>query len=65
MPLLQSIVAALALVPAVISRAAANSITLPKSKPRTVREQIVVPLICSREVACAEWPNIRRFEHFL
>ena len=65
MPVLQSMVAALALVRAVISRAAANSITLPKSKPLTVREQIVVPPIRSREVACAEWPNIRRFEHFL
>jgi hypothetical protein len=24
-----------------------------------------VPAIGSRDVACAEWPNIRRFEHFL
>jgi hypothetical protein len=30
-----------------------------------VRELIVVPAIGSRDVACAEWPNIRRFKHFL
>jgi hypothetical protein len=24
-----------------------------------------VPSVRSRDVACAEWPNIRRFEHFL
>jgi hypothetical protein len=30
-----------------------------------VREHFVVPSIGSRDVACAEWPNIRRFEHFL
>jgi hypothetical protein len=28
-------------------------------------EHFVVPSIRSREVARAEWPNIRRFEHFL
>jgi hypothetical protein len=28
-------------------------------------ERFVVPLICSRDVAWAEWPYIRRFEHFL
>jgi hypothetical protein len=30
-----------------------------------MREHFVVPSIRSREVARAEWPNIRRFEHFL
>jgi hypothetical protein len=30
-----------------------------------MREHFVVPSIRSREIACAEWPNIRRFEHFL
>jgi hypothetical protein len=30
-----------------------------------MREHFVVPSICSREVACGEWPYIRRFEHFL
>ena len=28
-------------------------------------EHFIVPAIGSRDVACAEWPNIRRFEHFL
>ena len=26
---------------------------------------IAVPTIRSRDVACAEWSNVRRFEHFL
>jgi len=38
---------------------------LPQPEPRAVRELIVVPAIGSSDVACAEWPNIRRFEHFL
>jgi hypothetical protein len=38
---------------------------VPKPKPRAMREHFVVPAIGSRDVACAEWPNIRRFEHFL
>ena len=45
--------------------AAADAISLPKPKPRAVSEHFVVPSIRSRDVACAEWPNIRRFEHFL
>ena len=44
---------------------ATDAISLPKPKPRAVREHFVVPTIGSRDVACAEWPNIRRFEHFL
>ena len=28
-------------------------------------EHLVVPSIGSSDVACAEWSNIRRFEHFL
>jgi hypothetical protein len=44
---------------------AANSELLPQPKPRATREHFVVPSIGSRDVACAEWPNIRRFEHFL
>jgi hypothetical protein len=44
---------------------AANPELLPKTEPRAVRELFVMPLIRSREVACAEWPDIRRFEHFL
>ncbi|MGD0988930.1 MAG: hypothetical protein ABR874_14040 [Candidatus Sulfotelmatobacter sp.] len=38
---------------------------MPKLKPRAVREQFVVPSIGGRNIACAEWPDIRRFEHFL
>jgi hypothetical protein len=30
-----------------------------------MREHFVVPSIRRGDVACAEWPNIRRFEHFL
>jgi hypothetical protein len=44
---------------------AANSILLPKPEPRAMREHFVMPSIGSRDVACAEWPDIRRFEHFL
>ena len=44
---------------------AAEAIPLPNSEPRAVREHFIVPSIGSRDVACAEWPNIRRFEHFL
>ena len=46
-------------------RSAADAIPLPKAKPRALREHFVVPAIRSRDVACAEWPDIRRFEHFL
>ena len=44
---------------------AANPEMLPQPKPRAMREHFVVPSICSRDVACAEWSNVRRFEHFL
>jgi len=47
------------------SGAAANPVLLPKAKPRTMREHFVVPSIRRRDVACAERPNIRCFEHFL
>jgi len=30
-----------------------------------MREHFVVPSIRSSDVACAEWPDIRRFKHFL
>ena len=39
--------------------------TAAKPKPRAMREHFVVPSIGSSEVACAGWPNIRPFEHFL
>jgi hypothetical protein len=38
---------------------------LPQLEPEDLREHFVVPSIGCREVACPEWPNIRRFEHFL
>jgi hypothetical protein len=44
---------------------ATDAIPLPQLKPGAVREHFVVPAIRSRKVACAERPNIRRFEHFL
>ncbi len=42
----------------------ADAEVLPQPKPRTMREHFIVPSICSRDVGCAEWPDIRRFEHF-
>jgi hypothetical protein len=44
---------------------ATHAIPLPEPKPRAMGERFVVPSIGNRDVACAEWPNIRRFEHFL
>ena len=44
---------------------ATDAIPLRQTKPRAVREHFIVPSICSRDVACAEWPYIRRFEHLL
>ena len=44
---------------------ATNPEVLPKTKPRAMREHFVVPSIGSRDVACAQRPNVRRFEHFL
>jgi hypothetical protein len=41
------------------SRAAANPILLPKPKPRTMREHVVVPSIRSRDVACVQRSGIR------
>jgi hypothetical protein len=46
-------------------RSATDPKILPKPKPRAMGEHFVVSSICSRDVACAEWPYIRRFEHFL
>ena len=51
--------------PAFRFTSATNPVMLPKPKPRAMGEHLVVPSIGSRDVACAEWPNIRRFEHFL
>jgi hypothetical protein len=44
---------------------ATDAIPLPKPKPRATGLLLIMPPIRSREVACAEWPTIRRFEHFL
>ena len=44
---------------------AAEAVPLPQPKPWAMREHFIVPAIRSRDVACAEWSNIRRFEHFL
>jgi hypothetical protein len=44
---------------------ATETIPSPKLKPRAMCEHFVVPAIVSHDVAWAEWPNIRRFEHFL
>ena len=38
---------------------------LPQPEPRATGEHLVVLSICSRDVAWAEWSNVRRFEHFL
>src|SRR5438445_13322584 len=46
-------------------RSATDAKMLPQPEPRAMREHFVMPSIGSRDVACAEWPNIRRFEHFL
>jgi len=51
--------------PALGLTSGANPVLLPEPKPRAMREHFVVPSIRSREVAGAEWPNIRRFDHFL
>src|SRR4029077_3678243 len=44
---------------------ATHAITLPKMKPRAMCEHFVMPSIGSRDVARAQWPGIRSFEHFL
>jgi hypothetical protein len=51
--------------PAFGFRSAANPEMLPQPKPRAMREHFVVPSIRRRDVPCAEWPDIWRFEHFL
>jgi hypothetical protein len=32
---------------------------LPEFKPRAMRQRFIMPPIRSREVACAEWSNVR------
>jgi hypothetical protein len=38
---------------------------MPQAEPWAVRQRLVVPSIRGRDIACAEWPNVRRVEHFL
>jgi len=44
---------------------ATDAVALPQAEPWAVGKRFVVPSICSRDVACAEWPDVRSFEHFL
>jgi hypothetical protein len=46
-------------------RSATDAKMLTNPKPRAICQHFVVPPIQRREVARAEWPNVRRFEHFL
>ena len=46
-------------------RPAADTKILPQLEPRAASQQFIMPSIRSRDVACAEWPDIRCFEHFL
>jgi hypothetical protein len=46
-------------------RSAADSVVLPQPEPWAVRELFIVPSIRRRDVACAQWPNIRSLEHLL
>ena len=43
---------------------AADTKILPEPEPRTVGMHFIMASIRGRDVACAEWPDIRRFEHF-
>ena len=45
-------------------RPAADPEILPDPEPRAMGKRLIVPSIGGRDVACAEWPNVRRFEHF-
>jgi hypothetical protein len=47
------------------SQPAADAILLPELKPRAVGQQLIVPSICGRDVAGAERPGVRHFEHLL
>ena len=46
-------------------RSAADAKMLPQPEPRAISEHLVVPSIGGSDVAGAEWPNVRGFEHFL
>jgi Protein of unknown function (DUF3592) len=44
-------------------RSATNAVALPQPKPRASGQHLIMSPICSRDVAWAEGPNIRSFEH--
>jgi hypothetical protein len=44
---------------------AADAVPLPELKPWTMGQGFIMPSIGSRDIACAEWPDIRSFEHLL
>lgn len=44
---------------------AADAVPMPQAKPRAVREHLVVPSICSGDVACAEWSGVGNSEDAL
>jgi hypothetical protein len=44
---------------------ATDAVPLPKTKPRAMREHLVVPSVRSLKVARTQRSSIRRFEHFL
>jgi hypothetical protein len=44
---------------------AADTKILPEPEPRTVGESFIMPSIRSRDIACAEGPDVRCLEHFL
>jgi len=46
-------------------RSATDAKMVPQLEPWAVRQLGIMPSIGSRDVACAEWSNIRLFEHFL
>ena len=48
-----------------ILRSATDSEILPEPEPRTFGMHFIMPSIRGRDIACAEWPDIWRFEHFL
>ena len=40
---------------------AAETVTLPQFEPGTIRQRFIVSSIRRRDIACAEWPNVRSF----
>jgi hypothetical protein len=38
---------------------------MPQAEPGALGQHLIMPPVCSGYITCAEWPYIRRFEHFL